>query len=254
MLRVFTEKFKSKYGVECVSALHHNKSKTNYHIHLIFSERRVLENPVEKVATRAMYYNEDGKRLRTKKEVYNEDGTIKPRCKVIPKGEVYEKHIFDKKDPLFKSRAFLRDTKEFYTELINQGVAKEKDKLKVFDKNDIYLPQKKIGKGNPLEAEIIADNESRRSWNRLAEYAVQQGVPKEKVVEMKNEEVSSKVAESIRTTVWMPTLFQNIINTAKAALEKYLKERLWEGKREAEKPEKKPSLLAKLNRNKEIVK
>ena len=31
-----------RYDVECVSALHHNKRKTNYHIHLIFSERRLL--------------------------------------------------------------------------------------------------------------------------------------------------------------------------------------------------------------------
>ena len=28
--------------MECVSALHHNKRKTNYHIHLIFSERKLL--------------------------------------------------------------------------------------------------------------------------------------------------------------------------------------------------------------------
>ena len=38
VLKLFTEHFKQKYGVECISALHHNKRKTNYHIHLIFSE------------------------------------------------------------------------------------------------------------------------------------------------------------------------------------------------------------------------
>ena len=37
LLQMFTNRFKEKYGVECVSALHHNKRKTNYHIHLIFS-------------------------------------------------------------------------------------------------------------------------------------------------------------------------------------------------------------------------
>lgn len=31
-----------------VSALHHNKRKTNYHIHLIFSERELLPEPIEK--------------------------------------------------------------------------------------------------------------------------------------------------------------------------------------------------------------
>lgn len=33
VLREFTEQFKKRYDVECVSALHHNKTKKNYHIH-----------------------------------------------------------------------------------------------------------------------------------------------------------------------------------------------------------------------------
>ena len=32
LLNTFTDYFKQNYGVECVSALHHNKRKTNYHI------------------------------------------------------------------------------------------------------------------------------------------------------------------------------------------------------------------------------
>ena len=32
VLEDFTEEFHRRYGVECVSALHHNKRKTNYHI------------------------------------------------------------------------------------------------------------------------------------------------------------------------------------------------------------------------------
>ena len=41
LLEVFTNHFHRNYGVECISALHHNKRKTNYHIHLIFSERKL---------------------------------------------------------------------------------------------------------------------------------------------------------------------------------------------------------------------
>ena len=47
LLQLFTNRFKEKYGVECVSALHHNKRKTNYHIHLIFSERELLPEPMQ---------------------------------------------------------------------------------------------------------------------------------------------------------------------------------------------------------------
>ena len=31
VLQKFTDEFKNRYGVECASALHHNKRKTNYH-------------------------------------------------------------------------------------------------------------------------------------------------------------------------------------------------------------------------------
>lgn len=51
VLEEFTDKFRQQYGVECVSALHHNKRKTNYHIHLIFSERKLLPEPDIKIAT-----------------------------------------------------------------------------------------------------------------------------------------------------------------------------------------------------------
>lgn len=61
--------FQKKHGVECVSALHHNKRKTNYHIHLIFSERELLPEPIEKIATRNIFYDEKGNHVRTKKEI-----------------------------------------------------------------------------------------------------------------------------------------------------------------------------------------
>ena len=55
VLTDFTEEFRRRYGVECVSALHHNKRKTNYHIHLIFSERKLLPEPDVKVASRSVF-------------------------------------------------------------------------------------------------------------------------------------------------------------------------------------------------------
>ena len=66
LLREYTEFFKENYGVECIAALHHNKAKTNYHIHLIFSKRKLLEKPIRKIATRNMFYDEKGKHVRAK--------------------------------------------------------------------------------------------------------------------------------------------------------------------------------------------
>ena len=97
VVRLFTETFHKRYGVECSAALHHNKTKTNYHIHLVFSERKMLEQPEVKIATRNMFYDEQGKHRRTKKEILDVQGNIRAGCSIIPKGEVYESHIFTKK-------------------------------------------------------------------------------------------------------------------------------------------------------------
>jgi hypothetical protein len=48
LLRGVVERFREKYGEDCIAALHHNKTKTNYHIHLIFSERKRKEVVNEK--------------------------------------------------------------------------------------------------------------------------------------------------------------------------------------------------------------
>lgn len=175
VLEDFTEEFHRRYGVECVSALHHNKRKTNYHIHLIFSERKLLPEPDIKIATRSVFYDETGKRVRTKKEITGEDGQIRKGCTVIKKGEVYESHLFTVKDDKFKSEPFLREVKEIYTDLINRHIADPEQQLKVFDKNSVYLPTKKIGKNNPKAAEIEADNAARQEWNRTADMALLSG-------------------------------------------------------------------------------
>lgn len=139
LLKRFTDHFKQKYKVECISALHHNKRKTNYHIHLIFAERQLLDKPVEKIATRNMFYDEMGKHRRTKKEILDEAGNIRKRCRVVRKGEMYERKLFTKKNELFKADGYLDEVKRVYTDLINTFAIKEEDKLHVFEKNGMYL-------------------------------------------------------------------------------------------------------------------
>ena len=143
VLKDFTDLFRKQYGVECVSALHHNKRKTNYHIHLIFSERKQLPEPDVKITTRSVFYDETGKRVRTKKEITDESGKVREGCTVIKKGEVYENHLFTTKDERFKSEAFIAEAKEVYTALINFHISDPEQRLKVFDKNSVYLPTKK---------------------------------------------------------------------------------------------------------------
>ena len=224
VLTDFTEEFRRRYGVECVSALHHNKRKTNYHIHLIFSERKLLPEPDVKIASRSVFFDETGKRVRTKKEITGKDGQIRKGCTVIKKGEVYESHLFTAKDTRFKGEPFLREIKEVYTELINRHISDPEQHLKVFDKNSVYLPTKKIGKNNLKEDEINADNAARQEWNRTADMALLSGISEAKILEVKQTEIHEKASQSIKSKGWLPGLFRSIVSKAKDFLQNLIRE------------------------------
>ena len=219
LLKLFTEHFKQNYGVECIAALHHNKRKTNYHIHLIFSERKLLEEPVEKIASRNMFYDENGKHVCTKKEILDEAGQFRSGCKIIPKGGVYERNIFTIKDSRFKSDSFLDEVKRSYTDLINIYVRDDKEKLKVFDKNGVYLPMKKVGKNNPKAEQIEADNRVRAMWNQTVDRALVSGVPEKQILDVKQSKIGQKAKASIQKSGRNPALFKSLIMTAIYALE-----------------------------------
>lgn len=74
--------------------MHHNTRQTNYHIHLIFSERQELAEPEVKIAARNMFYDENGKHRRTKKEILDDQGELRKVCYIIPKEEPYSGHYF----------------------------------------------------------------------------------------------------------------------------------------------------------------
>lgn len=218
LLQLVTDHFKEKYGVECVSALHHNKRKTNYHIHLIFSEQELLPEPIEKTATRNMFYDEQGKHVRTKKEILDENGNVRKGCKILKKGEVYERNLFTAKNKLFKQENFVDEVKHFYTDLINLLVKDDKEKLHVFDSSGLYLATKKIGKNNPKAEQIQTDNENRMRWNREVDRAIISGVSETEIQQIKKEYITDRIKESIDIFDSQPERYGNIIMTAVVAL------------------------------------
>ena len=234
LLQLFTNHFKQNYGTECIAALHHNKRKTNYHIHLIFAERKLLDEPIIKIASRNMFYDENGKHVRTKKEILGEDGEIREGCSIVKKGEVYDKKLFTAKDERFKSNSFLDEVKHSYTDLINIYVQNESQKLQVFERGSVlvsflfgamvfrgsvYLATKKIGRNNPKAQEIEEDNQKRREWNRAVDMALISGVPEPKIMEVKRKEITEPIRESIARRGNRPRLFSRVVTVAVEALE-----------------------------------
>ena len=222
LLKKMVDEFKEKYGVECFAALHHNKRKTNLHIHMIFAERKRLDQPMEKTAARNMFYDERGKHVRTKKEILDGERNIRRGCKIIKKGEVYERKIFTVKDSRFKQESFLDEAKVFYTDLINQMVIDDKDRFSIFDKNGPYLATKKVGKNNPKTEEIKGDNEIRMEWNRAVDRTIVSGVSEAEILELKKMEITDRVKESVEQNGKKPELFRDIIRAAIAMLEKLI--------------------------------
>lgn len=106
-----------------------------------------------------------------------------------------------------------------FTNEINQLVLHEEDKLKVFDKNSPYLATKKIGKNNPMEEQIKADNEVRQEWNRTVDRAIVSGVLEEDISKIRKDEITKKVRDSIDLYGDRPDLFASIIKLAIAVLE-----------------------------------
>lgn len=213
LLRLFTDAFKERYGVECVSALHHNKAMTNYHIHLIYSERKLKDRVEEKIATRNMFYDETGRHVRTKKEILDADGNIRSGCYIVPKGMVYEYSGFQAKEKLFKQKHFTDEARGFITGLINELVPEE-DKLTVFPRGGPFLATQKIGKNNPKEAEVEKSNEIRQEWNAAVSDAMMRGMPVEDLKAIKKNLIVGPVAVSIKKHGKNPVRFIRILKKA----------------------------------------
>ena len=200
VLEDFTKLFRKTYGVNCIAAMHHNKTKTNLHIHLIFSEREELKNGIKKIATRNMFYDETGKHVRTKKEILDENGNVRNGCNIIRKGQVYEYNRFSKKKAEFKARSFLKGVKTLYTENINFFL-NDKDKLQVFNNKDVYLPTKKIGKNNPKAEQIRRNNQVRMKWNSTVDEALFYQVPRKHIRTIKEEKILKNVNKFGKTEI-----------------------------------------------------
>lgn len=232
LLQLFTNHFKQNYGTECIAALHHNKRKTNHHIHLIFAERKLLDEPIIKIASRNMFYDENGKHVRTKKEILGEDGEIREGCCIVKKGEVYENKLFTAKDERFKSNSFLDEVKHSYTDLINIYVQDEKEKLQVFERGGVYLATKKIGKNNPKAQEIEADNQKRQEWNRAVDMALISGVSEPQIMEVKRKEITEPIKKSVARRGNRPRLFAQVVTVAIEVLELLIESVLFKKARE----------------------
>ena len=154
------------------------------------------------------------KHVRTKKEILDDSGNIRKGCKIIKKGEVYERILFTTKNKLFKQENYLDEAKHFYTDLINLLIKDDKDKIHVFDSNGLYLATKKIGKNNPKAEQIKSDNDVRMQWNHEVDRALVSQAPEDEIRQIKQNFITKHIRQSIEVWGNKPYLLANIILTA----------------------------------------
>lgn len=153
--------FRSQYGVDCLVAIHYNKTKSNLHCHIMFSERQLLPEPDVKVADRNVFLDATGTRKRTKKEILDADGQLLPGCSIVKKGEVWSARHFGDKNTMFAEKSWMDEYRHHMAEWINENL--QPDELRtVYDKNGPYLAQQHIGKGTPA-----AQRRQLEEWNGL---------------------------------------------------------------------------------------
>lgn len=189
-----------------------------------------------------MFYDENGKHRRTKKEILDDRGEVRKGCYIIPKGEPYSGHYFAPKNSFFKKRAFLRELKAVYTELINEEIHDEKRKLKVFSRDSIYLATKKIGKNNPMEDVIKKNNEAVQKWNWNASYAATI-MSEDHVKEVKRQMVLRPVKESVAAGTGAE-MYRGIVQLATKTLNRLIRE--WIDLFPEERPNPKDAMFAKM--------
>lgn len=141
-----------------------------------------------------LFYNEQKKHVHTKKEILDDSGNIRKGCKIIKKGEVYERTLFTAKNKLFKQEHYLDEVKHFYTDLIN---------LLIED-----------NKNNPKAEQIKEDNEVRMMWNHEVDRALVSQVPEDEIRQIKKEFITDRIRNSIKAWRNRPDLLSNIIRTA----------------------------------------
>lgn len=152
LAKLVGDDWKKRFGTDCCLAIHWNKTKTNFHIHLIYSER-VRE---DKVATRNVYYDSDWKKCK-KADAVN----------IIKKGDIVSK--WDDKDVKFKKKSFMQNTvKPYYA---------TRFKLELYKDDGLHLKEQKEYKINPtssieyieLHDKIVEYNKNVRAWNNMVD-------------------------------------------------------------------------------------
>ena len=170
-----SDKYKERTGTENVVSLHWNKTHTNFHGHVVFSENKE-ENIVKESTTfdRNTYFDAEGKRS-YKKFCRDENGELLPGCTFYKKGEqkVVVQRFGNKISELARPE-WLKLTKFEVSKMQNELLQDER--FKVFEHDGIHIPQQHVGnkiQDEDLKARIESKNKLIQEYNNAADQLIE---------------------------------------------------------------------------------
>lgn len=198
----------------CYGAVHYNKTQTNYHMHIIFTERKLICTPTYKIAKRPMYFSPKGMQCRYKNDGIDKNGKehigwadnngqLKNGYKRVETGEIYDMtDAWTAKDKYFKTESFVRDVKDWYAAYLC-SISPQKEKYVRYSSRDSpYLKLEAFKKGTPekIKNSIEIRNSVRRDYNTHVDTALDLGIDRQALIVIKQDTNSDIYEASKKTT------------------------------------------------------
>ena len=148
LAKAIANDWRNTYGTDCYVAIHWNKSHTNFHAHILVSERIKKESSEIKRAKRNRYYDANGKECKKADAV-----------RIVRKGDVIrgQNELYESRKLDFYKEDTLNHIKEHYSKILGTELYKE---------DGIHLPQTHLPRINERSSEeVLEEYERKREYN-----------------------------------------------------------------------------------------
>lgn len=148
LAKAIANDWRNTYGTDCYVAIHWNKSHTNFHAHILVSERIKKESSEIKRAKRNRYYDSNGKECKKADAV-----------RIVHKGDVIrgQNELYESRKLDFYKEETLNQIKEHYSKALGTELYKE---------DGLHIPQQHLPRINERTSdEVLEVYERTRSYN-----------------------------------------------------------------------------------------
>lgn len=150
LAKAIANDWRNTYGTDCYVAIHWNKDHTNFHAHILVSERMKKESPSIRRAKRNRYYDANGKECKKADAV-----------RVVHKGDLIagQNELYESRKLDFHKEDTLNKIKEHYSKILGTELYKE---------DGLHLPQTHLPRINERSSkEVLEEYERKREYNAI---------------------------------------------------------------------------------------